>query len=392
MLLLIRTTLALFLAVSSAHAAEEWKAIGLSGIHYAVERSSLHPDRWRQDLQHTYDCQNPCVVEFDNRLSAVHLRYKWAQLNPEEGVYKFDDLAEVMKVIHSSGKMATLVIMAGKYTPNWVLELGARHINIPAKTSDAFSQPYVPLPWDEIQVKSYNTLIEELGKFIREDSELRQTLAMVKNGLSVVHSGETRLMPTEAFKVKVDKHNKIENSNFQKKLCDEWASAGYSENKILQAIRKSNNAIAKHFPDQYIGIAYVGGSNRFPTVDNHGKCVANKKNTTINNIIKDITISYGDRSIINNTVLTGTIGNPPIMKWVRKNGGNIAFQVNRQIVGCKNGAKNPCSKEIFLETINEAIEAGAMFVEVHEGNINHFKDILPELDSELKTSWERRNQ
>jgi len=51
---------------------DSWQVVDPSGIHYAVERSVLHPDRWGNELQQTYDCMRPCVVDFDDRLSGVH--------------------------------------------------------------------------------------------------------------------------------------------------------------------------------------------------------------------------------------------------------------------------------------------------------------------------------
>lgn len=120
--------LALLLALAGpalADRANGWTGDEIRGIHYAVPRNSLLPDRWQAELQHTKDCQNPCVVEFDDRMSTVYLRYKWMQLNPEQGVYDFSNLGETLDVVAAAGKPVSLIVMAGKYTPPWLFKAGA---------------------------------------------------------------------------------------------------------------------------------------------------------------------------------------------------------------------------------------------------------------------------
>lgn len=371
-----------FISGSFVQAQGAWKTTNIGGIHYAVERSTLHPNRWRRDLQQTYDCNTNCKVGFDNRMSAVHLRYKWAQINPRAGRYNFEDLGAVLDTLHASNKMATLVIMGGKYTPSWVIDAGATHLPIPAKTSDAFSQPFVPAPWDPVYLREYARVHAALAAYLKRSEARYKTVVLVKNGALTIHSGETRLMPAKAFKLDASQ-------NVAKALCTGWAQVGYSENRLLGALRMSNAAIADAFRDQYLGLAYVGGFTRFPTVTAQGNCVANGKNKTMSKLIKQMVKTYGKRSVINNTVLTPKIGNPPIMNWVKRNGGRIAFQVNRQQVGCHENVKGQCSEQLFAQTLQTAVAAGAVFVEVHDGNIKRYKDMLPQIDGQLSQNWFR---
>lgn len=371
-----------FLAPPSVQAQGAWKTTNIGGIHYAVKRSTLHPNRWQRDLQKTYDCQASCKIGFDDRMSAVHLRYKWAQLNPGSGRYDFDDLGAVLDKLHAHNKMATLVVMGGKYTPSWVIKAGANHLSLPAKTSDAFSQPFVPLPWDSVYLQEYARLHTALAAYLKQRPTRYQTVVLVKNGALTIHSGETRLMPAKAFA-------KSKSQKAAADLCKGWAQAGYTESRLLKALSISNAAITDTFRDQYIGLAYVGGSARFPTVNGTGRCVSGGKNKTMNSIIKQMVKTYKKRAVINNTVLTPTIGNPPIMTWVKRNGGRIAFQVNRQQVGCHENVKGQCSEQLFAQTLQTAVAAGAVFVEVHDGNIKRYKDMLPQIDGQLSQNWFR---
>lgn len=67
-------------AANETYADGAWCTIDIRGIHYAVARNDLRPGKWQNKLHHTDDCQAPCRVEFDDRVSALHLRYKWAQV------------------------------------------------------------------------------------------------------------------------------------------------------------------------------------------------------------------------------------------------------------------------------------------------------------------------
>ena len=382
----LRTALALSLALFIALAAAAdgaWKTTDIGGIHYAVERSSLHPKQWEKALQHTPDCKDPCIVEFDDRMSAVYLRYKWAQLNPEKGVYDFSDLGQVLDKIHAAGKMATLQVMAGKYTPAWVFEDGAGHISTPARDGDAFSQPFVPRPWDPVFLEAHGNMISALANYLRETPDRYETVAMVKNGGIVVHSGETRLMPVKVFMKNAQKNDPAKKEETFISLCHDWARAGYSEAKILKAFDELNDQITTAFPDQYIGLAFVAGSRRFPTVDSSGNCSYPQKNNTMKTMIQKITSDYGKRVMINNTYLTEDEGRPPVMRWVKSHGGNIGFQVERVAFGCREDRNYGCDAGDLTKALQAGVDAGAVFIEVHDGNINNFKDILVEFNKIL---------
>lgn len=376
--------LALLLALAGpalADRANGWTGDEIRGIHYAVERNSLQPHRWRAELQHTKDCQNPCVVEFDDRMSAVHLRYSWMQLNPAKGVYDFSDLAAVLDIIQAAGKKATLVVMAGKYTPPWIFEEGAAHLHMQFYHVDRYSQPEVPVPWDPVFIKAHGEMIAALSEFLRATPSRYETLALVKNGALTSHSGETRLMPHMAFMRRADKHDKAREDAVRTQLCTEYAEAGYTEKKILNTAQVINAQIATAFPDQYLGIAFVAGSKRFPTVK-AGTCTYPKKNDTLNTIINDTVAAYGSRAVINSTVLAGDKGPPKILKRVARNGGLVGYQLEAQAVGCRT-AKAACNISEFRSSIESGIAAGTVFIEVHDGNINEYKAYLRRANREM---------
>ncbi len=380
--ILFRAVLAIALFASQAIAQEAWKAVDPSGIHYAVPRQFLHPDQWKDALLHTYDCTAPCVVALDDRMSGLHLRYKWAQLNPRAGVYDFAALGQVLDTLKAAGKFATLTVMAGKYTPEWVLDAGSGHIGLPARSFDGYSQPFVPHPWHPVFLAAYEDMLEALAAFLRQTPDRNRTVVAVRNAAVVVHSGETRLMPTAPFEFDAGV-DRLTADRIKATLCAEWAKAGYTEDKVVDAVRRVNDFLAAVFPDKYITLGFVGGSRRFPTVGKKGQCRPGARNGTMDEIIRQTVSDHGPRAIIVNTVLTPKIGNPPVMDWVRKNGGQIGYQVNQQIVGCAEGAKTACSDTLLRDTLQVAVDLGAVFVEVHDGNINRQQDILREFNAVL---------
>ena len=365
--------LSLSLFASSAVAQDGWKAVDPSGIHYAVPRNILHPDRWQNELLQTYDCTIPCIVDLDDRLNVLYLRYKWAQVNPASGVYNFDDLGQILTLLHNADKKATLIVMAGKYTPDWIFEAGAVPLPMKIETSGRYSQPNMPLPWDPVFVAAYGQMIDALSQYLRRSPELYRTVVMVKNGALIVHSGEVRLMPPKAYGVPDDK---AAVEAFREANCRDWARSGYSEDKILEANRITNAQVATAFPDQYIGMAYVGGSSRFPTVDPDGTCSYPARNKTLNRIIRQTVETYGERAIINNTVFSTEIGIPPALQWTLDNGGRVGAQMNRRLVGCHQRKAGDCPDAIFAASVESAVSAGFTYLEVHDGNIHRNQDIL----------------
>lgn len=370
------------LAVSSA-GAEGWQNVNPGGIHYAVERNALHPNRWRQELYQTPDCVDPCKIEFDDGVSAIYLRYKWMQINPAPGVYNFDEIGEILDQIRAHGKKVSLIVMAGKYTPEWVFENGAAHTKRKFNKSGKFTQRNAPITWDPIFIAAYTDMMDALSAYLRETPERYETIVLVKNGAMIMISGETRMMPPEEFLPKADLHDPKKVEKFRANLCADYAAAGYSEEKILETSKTVNARLSKAFPDMYLGMAFVAGSERFPTVDDSGKCTYPEKNRTLNKIVQQMAKTYGKRAIFNSTTLAGGgIGQPALMEQAKANGGQIAYQLNARRVGCRTPAA-PCNRDEFEKAVQEGIDDGAVFIEIHDGDINRYKDLLPAMNRAL---------
>ena len=190
-------------------------------------------------------------------------------------------------------------------------------------------------------------------------------------------------MPYDAFNANGHSPNEKEKLAFQESLCQDWAQSGYSEQTILKAMTNTSEKINQSFPEKCIGLTFVDGSNRFPTVNQIGQCALPKENDTISKIIKEFVTTYKARVVINSTVLTDKIGNPPIMSWVLRNGGKIGFQFNERMAGCRKGTGDICDWDLFKRIVQAGINAGATFIEAHEGDINRYDDLLPKMNADL---------
>lgn len=347
----------------------------ITGIHYAVARNAILAENWREGLRHTADCPRPrCEILFDERLKAVHLRLKWSQINPAPGAFDFAALGGMIDAIAASGKAATVAVMAGKYTPRWVADrAGTIDVELRFHSAADGSIPFVPLPWDASFIEAHGAMINALADFLRRDRRRYETLALVKNAGVVTHSAEIRLMPVKAYADKA--LDEVQTERLRLKLCRSWRRAGYAEKRVLAAMRKMSAQIAGAFPDKLIGLAFVAGSNRFPTIHD-GRCAPQQRNQTLNKMIRDMVQTYGDAAVVNSTTLYRDGGDPAILDWVRDSGGRVAFQLNRQKVGCRSGRGSSCDPEAVSAAIEAGLEAGALYIEVHEGNIHRHREIL----------------
>lgn len=359
----------------------------IRGIHFASERNALYNRSGQKSWQklwlgQEHFCPNGrnCSSELDERVSAVHLRYKWGQINPAEGAYNFEHIGAALDKLHAAGKRATIVIMGGKYTPQWVIDKGAKTIPIELRTRDreiaeGSAQKLLPRPWGGVYSRAYRDVHQELADYLHEKPSRYDTLALVKVGGVVVHSGEVRLMPTKPFMSKRQRQDEEFVADFRADLCQAWADSNYSEDKVRRANLKLAGWIDRAFPDKLIGMATVAGSNRFPTIID-GECRDDERNNTVRKLSVDLAKEYGKRFVANTTTMyNDSTADIPLLKAAERQGGNAAFQLNAQEVGCRK-EDNPCSNRALRTALDAGFDAGAVFIEVHDGNFTIQEGIL----------------
>lgn len=346
----------------------------LKGIHYAIPRSDLGALTWDPGIHQAWNCQLPsCFIDYDTRVHALHLRFKWFELNPSQGVYTWDTLDDILDDIISYGKKATLSVMAGKYTPQWVINNGVVQVNAPYKNLDEIA--LAPIPHDPIYKGEYFTFIEALGDHIAATPAYDDAVILVKSGLAVAYSGESRILPTDAYDLEALGE---EDEDLARDLIeDRFCNAGYREEKCVEAIVQSCGVILDAFPNAFTGIAFVHGSSRYPTNGVGVEGNPNGSNTVLYDALVQVATDYGNRTVSNQTTLTGDIGSGlvDILTDIKTAGGNVAFQLNAQELGYRNEDRDN-DKKGLKEAFQTARDNGSLFVEVHDGNMDPHKSIL----------------
>lgn len=356
----------------------------VKGIHYAVNLSTLHPGEWETGLTETWN--GPIALD-DPTFHAMHLRFKWAQLNPTQGVYDFSAVTGILDLLVTAGKKATLVVQAGTWTPAWAIVNGGMRVDAEFQANSLYSQGIVPLAHEQRHRDNYNTMIRALGAVITADNDWNDCLVLVKSGLLVSHSAETRLIPVDAFDDGMFAEGMTEVQKEQL-LCDRMCVAGYREAFALDAGLESVGVIREAFPDQLAGIAYAGGAKQFPTNGVEPGALGGdpRTNETLFTLIRNCAAAHTSMFAANLTTLTGNVrqNQKDLYADVTDAGGNVGAQIDKQELGYddEDAPNDPVGLQAaFVE--GRAI--GGTFVEVHEGNMVEHADLLEAENDLLRT-------
>lgn len=104
-----------------------------------------------------------------NFVTGYSIRLTWKVLEPERGKYNWQPIDEIIGLARKNGKFVTLRILAGIYSPKWVmndpnipkLELISRN---PNKKEYFNKSVRLPRPWDRNYLKRYYSFLEALTK------------------------------------------------------------------------------------------------------------------------------------------------------------------------------------------------------------------------------------
>ncbi len=103
-----------------------------------------------------------------------HRSYKWVQLEPSEGSYRWDRTDGFLRDEAANGKPAALGLQTyagipGEYTtPQWVINAGMRSI----ECYSGGSTYHIPRYWDPVYLQKYGDFIAAYGARYRNDSRL----------------------------------------------------------------------------------------------------------------------------------------------------------------------------------------------------------------------------
>jgi len=194
------------------------------GVYLMSPPADSRPDEWYMRLA-----------------DVAYWRLHWADVNPERGVYRFDEYfgPKFDLWVKRHGKRVALGVMSQskhgrmKYvTPKWVFDAG-----VPGVTHKGLYVPEQinPVFWDERYLELHDEFIAKLGAYLNG-----------KDGLEFVDMrgiGEWGEM------------------HLQRWTSRQFEETGYTETKYVAAYRRMIDAFARAFPDTRVFLN-VGGQNR----------------------------------------------------------------------------------------------------------------------------------
>ncbi len=162
----------------------------------------------------------------------VSVRSGWGEIESEEGKFNWQYLDEALKVAERNKKKVMFRVIAGMATPKWVYTAGAKEFKYtdPNPYHRTYGQTMsMVIPWDEIYLSKWKNFIRAFGK--RYDGNSSISIIQMTGP---ARGGEMHL------EAKKDK--------------ERWQQVGYSNEKLVNAWKRTIDAYAEAFPDKYLAI------------------------------------------------------------------------------------------------------------------------------------------
>ncbi len=169
------------------------------------------------------------------KVDGVLIRLRWNDVEPKEGQYQWDRLDEELRRVASARKKASVLLMAGIGTPDWVYAAGAQSFTLPPRRDDGERrfQPLrskrpegdssynpggtFPIPWDTVFIEKWTRLISQFGSRYRDNPTITLVhmagpgkvaeMALFGDRRRWIESGFTRERYINAWKRVIDAYN-----------------------------------------------------------------------------------------------------------------------------------------------------------------------------------------
>ncbi len=177
-------------------------------------------------------------------VDGVAIRQNWKDLEPSEGVFKWNFLDSEVARAAAAGKMVLLRINTQFAKPEWVT-------NAVAQAGGAFFTfdkdgvpTTIPVFWDPTFLAKKKAMIAALGAHFTNNSAIK----IVWTSFANANSEDWSVPHTQAD-------------------IAAWQAVGYTSEKLLDAGRQIIEASMTAFPNQYVTLAVAGNGNLDPDVN-----------------------------------------------------------------------------------------------------------------------------
>jgi hypothetical protein len=169
--------------------------------------------------------QGPQELE-DAYIYGLSWRFKWSEIEPQEGQYNWQPIDTAVAMTSSPGKKVMLRVVAGINSPDWLYNIGARPFEF-RNTHLAHPQSYrenlrMFVPWDEIYLSKWEKFIRAFGQRYNAHPSI-YSIQMTGGG----HIGEMNLP----------------------KAHTKWKRVGYTDEKLIGTWKRIIAAYQQAFPD-----------------------------------------------------------------------------------------------------------------------------------------------
>jgi len=155
----------------------------------------------------------------------------WKMFEPSEGQYNWTPIDYEISLIESYGKKATIAVLPGRGTPEWVYLAGAENVTVIDLNPNhpTYGQNVtLPVPWDTVYLQKWSNFVAALGQ--RYDSN--PSVAMVRMSGPNAFSLEM-ILPSEIMNLTVNSSDLVVNAWYT--TVDAFSSAFPHTQKELHA-------------------------------------------------------------------------------------------------------------------------------------------------------------
>ena len=312
-------------------------------------------------------------------VDGIALVVRWDRLEPKPGIFDWSDLDRWVVPTISIGKKLSIGVIAGFFTPKWLYQAGydvpkndfAFDPSNSGKTCQAWSQPSV---WNPVFLHQYAAALTALADHLRQVKVDGKAAGSALEALTVIKLSGINNTTEE---LRVDSTRPDTGPCRQSDASSLWAKAGFTPERLIDAVKTIGSATAKTFPKRELGLAIIH-KFAFPEIDDEGRT---HEGTSIPDevtarILRSVVPIYGKRLLVQwNALWQGAP--PPEVVSARNGGASLGWQMNG-FLGAWGGSGciyphweiGPCkSAQDFHSILENGLNLGATYIEIQIGSV-----------------------
>lgn len=123
---------------------------------------------------HGFKTLIPKVIDIKEKnpyITGVTIKILWKHINPENGIYDFEGLDELLEFLYKNNMKVIFSMFTGNQSaPDWIYTAGAKKF---ITTKKIRGNPlYGPIPWDEVYMKLLKECLGALAREINHDDRI----------------------------------------------------------------------------------------------------------------------------------------------------------------------------------------------------------------------------